>query len=247
MNTLYIVSTPIGNLQDITLRAAAVLQSVPFIVTESTSKTANLLNYVRSTLPPTPGVNDTPGVKGAYTPGVGGPNQKIISFSEDEEDQKLPQIINLLELNDAALVSEAGTPLISDPGFKLVREAIKRGINVISIPGAAAPIAALTVSGLPTDKFFFVGYMPKKDGKRIELLTNLLKVKTEIGSTLIIFESPHRLVDSLKSFEQVFGDVNIVIARELTKIHEEVRREKVSECIKYFEEHQPKGEFVILI
>ncbi len=230
MSNLYIVATPIGNLQDITLRALEIILSTPIIVTESTSKFGNLVTIAEATF-------NKKRIE----------NQKIISFSEDEEDQKLPQIINLLEENEIALVSEAGTPLISDPGFKLVREAIKRDFNVISIPGATAPIAALTTSGLPTDKFFFVGYLPKKDGKRTELLTNLCEVKTKIGSTLIMFESPHRLADSLTSIAHVFGDINIVITRELTKIHEEIRREAVSESIEHFEKYQPKGEFVILI
>ena len=235
MGILYIVSTPIGNLQDITLRAATTLLSVPYIITESTSKTANLLEFVRNNL------SNTPGVKEAYTPGVRKNNQKIISFSEDEEDEKLPYIIKLLEENDAALVSEAGTPLISDPGFKLVREAVNRGITVVSIPGATAPIAALTSSGLPTDKFFFAGYLPKKEGKRTELLKKLKEFKQDIGSTLIFFESPHRLVGSLNTIQQVFGDIDIVITRELTKIHEEVWRGKISNCPVTL-----KGEMVLL-
>lgn len=238
MGRLYIVSTPIGNLQDTTIRAAQNLLSVPVIITESPSKTANLLNFLRSTL------SNTPGVKGAYTPGV---KQKIISFSENEEDAKLVQVLKLLKQHDAALVSEAGTPLVSDPGFKLVREAIKRGIQIISVPGPTAPIAALTTSGLPTDRFFFAGYLPKKEGKRSELLKRLKSAKAEIGFTLIFFESPHRLVDGLKSIENVFGNIDIVINRELTKLHEEIIRENIVDVIKRFEQAMPKGELVILI
>lgn len=232
MGILYIVSTPIGNLQDLTLRAAQTILSSPYVITESTSKTANLMGFIRTSFPSLTRMPNKP---------------SIVSFSEDEEEQKLPQVIKILENYDAALVSEAGTPLVSDPGFKLVREAVKRGINIISIPGASAPIAALTTSGLPTDKFFFVGYLPKKDGKRTEILTKLLTVKNEIGTTLIFFESPHRLVESLKSILQVYGDIPIVITRELTKIHEEVRRELVAQSIEYFTKTSPKGEFVILI
>jgi 16S rRNA (cytidine1402-2'-O)-methyltransferase len=128
-----------------------------------------------------------------------------------------------------------------------VREAIKRGVKVVSIPGATAPIAALTSSGLPTDKFFFVGYLPKKNGKRLQLLNKLKIIKDEVGTTLIFFESPHRLDESLQSISESFGDVEIVIARELTKIHEEVIRSKVSELKNKFKSNQPKGEFVILI
>lgn len=230
MNSLYIVSTPIGNLQDSTLRALETILTVPVVVTESTSKFGILKEFAQKTL-------NKKRVE----------NQSVISYSEDEEDQKIPQIVKLLEQNDVALVSEAGTPLISDPGFKLVREAIKRNVNIISIPGAAAPIAALTSSGLPSDKFMFVGFLPKKDGKRNDLLKNLASFKSKLGFTLIFFESPHRLVESLRSIEQIFGDIDIVIARELTKVHEEIKREKISNLIKLFEQHPPKGEFVVLI
>ncbi len=227
---LYIVSTPIGNLQDVTLRALETILTTPVVVTESTSKFGILIEFAQKTLS-----------KQRFE------NQIVISYSEDEEDQKIPQIIKLLEENDVALVSEAGTPLISDPGFKLVREAIKRGISVISIPGAAAPIAALTSSGLPTDKFMFAGFLPKKNGKSLELLKRLAEVKKNLNLTIIFFESPHRLVESLKNIQEIFGDTEIVIARELTKIHEEIKREKVSEQISYFEKNSPKGEFVILV
>src|SRR3989344_2619840 len=148
MTTLYIVATPIGNLQDITLRAATTLTSVPYIIAESASKAGILFEFIKKTFP----YISTSEVGSTFT-AVGSKKPNIISYSEDEEENKLPYVLKILETSDAALICEAGTPLISDPGFKLVREAVKRGVNVIPIPGASAPIAALSASGLPTDKF----------------------------------------------------------------------------------------------
>lgn len=229
MNNLYIVATPIGNLQDTTIRAASTLLSVPIIIAESTSKAGILLEFLEKQF-------------GKKRP----ENQKIISLTEDEEELKIPMLIPLIEQQDVAVISEAGTPLVSDPGFKLVREAIKRGINIISIPGATAVITSLTTSGLPSDKFMFAGYLPKKEGRRAEILLNLKEFKDKVGSTIIIYESPHRLTETLESMLRELGDLNIVIARELTKIHEEVRREKISEAIIHYKENSPRGEFVIL-
>ena len=229
MGNLYIVSTPIGNLQDITIRAASILLSSKIIVTESTSKAGILLEYLERVF------------------GNRIENQKIISLTEDEEEYKIPEILSILSDNDIALISEAGTPLISDPGYKLTREAIKKSVTVVPIPGATAPIAALTASGLPTDKFTFVGYPPKKPGKRAEILKKLSEAKQVLSTTIILFESPHRLLETLRDIQTAFGDTDIVVERELTKIHEEIRREKVSESIKHFEESAPKGEFVILL
>ena len=227
---LYIVSTPIGNLQDITLRAAHVLLKSPTIIAESTSKAGILLEFLKKQFP-----------EFEFT------EKQIISLTEDEEDQKIPSILRIIEVNDVVLISEAGTPLISDPGFKLVRQAIKRGINIIPIPGPTAAIAALTASGLPPDKFLFLGYLPKKEGKRHEVLANLKEVRKIINTTTIVYESPHRLTETLKTVRTVFGDIDIAIARELTKIHEEIRREKISEAIKHFESNKPRGEFAILL
>ncbi|HVZ67619.1 MAG TPA: 16S rRNA (cytidine(1402)-2'-O)-methyltransferase [Patescibacteria group bacterium] len=227
---LYIVATPIGNLQDITLRASEALLTANLIVTESTSKTGILLEFLRKQFP---------NIKEA--------DHKIISMTEDEEEIKIPQIIKILEENDIVLTSEAGTPLVSDPGFKLVREAAKRGINIISLPGPSAVIAALTSSGLPTDKFMFLGYIPKKPTKINEILTTVRDLKSKIGISVIFFESPHRLVEDLKIIEQQMGNIDIVIARELTKVHEEVLRGKIGDIINGFESNQPKGEFVLVI
>ncbi|MBI4089115.1 MAG: 16S rRNA (cytidine(1402)-2'-O)-methyltransferase [Candidatus Levybacteria bacterium] len=233
---LYIVATPIGNLEDITLRAIDVLQTVEVIACEDTRKTGFLLSRI---LPIN--INTINTVNNSM-------KARLISYYEQNESQKMPEIINALKNGlNVALVSDAGTPTISDPGFKLVRECIKEGIKVESIPGPSAAISALVSSGLPTDKFFFVGYLPKKEGKRKKLLTDLSSIVQTIKLTLIIFESPYRLIKTLNNLMEIFGDINIVIARELTKVHEEIYREKISESLKHFSKTTPKGEFVILL
>ncbi len=218
MGTLYLVSTPIGNLEDITLRAKRILGEVEVIACEDTRKTGNLLKKLAI------------------------PKKELLSYYEENELKRIPQIIKLLkEGKNVALVSEAGTPTISDPGFKLVRECVKEGIKIVSVPGASAILTALTASGLPTDKFLFLGYLPKKQGKRKKILESL---PTQI--TIIFFESPYRLLKSLKEIKEIFGDIEIIICRELTKIHEEIRREKVNQSIAHFEKVKPKGELTIL-
>jgi len=223
MGTLYLVSTPIGNLEDITSRAKRILSEVDIIACEDTRKTGNLLKQLNISKP------------------------KLLSYYEENELKRIPQIIQFLkEGKNVALVSNAGTPTVSDPGFKLVRECIKEKIKVESIPGASAILTALVSSGLPTDKFLFLGYLPKKQGKRQKLLEGLPTIYHNIVVTTIIFLSPHRLVKELKDIKEVFGDIEIVICRELTKIHEEIRREKISKSISYFEKVKPKGEFTLL-
>ncbi len=220
MATLYLVSTPIGNLEDITLRARRVLGGVDIIACEDTRKTGLLLQKL--------GLETRP---------------QLLSYYEENELQRIPQIIQLLkEGKDVALVSNAGTPTISDPGFKLVRETIKENIKVEAIPGASAVLAALVSSGLPTDKFLFLGFLPKKEGKKKKIIEDF-PPKT----TIIFFESPYRLLKTLKILKNVWDDKEIVICRELTKLHEEIRREKIGEAIDYFEKNKPKGEFVLLL
>lgn len=226
MGTLYIVATPIGNLQDITIRAMKILQTVDAIACEDTRKTGMLIsrNATNNSLRP-----------------------RLISYYEQNELQRIPEIINALKNGlNIALVSDAGTPTISDPGFKLVREAIRERIKVESIPGPSSVITALTVSGLPTDKFLFVGYPPKKPGHRKTLFHNIASMIRIIKATIIIFEAPHKLLRTLNEMQNEFGDIDIVLCRELTKIHEEIRREKISESLVHFEKTTPKGEFVIL-
>ena len=219
---LYVISTPIGNLGDITKRAVDTLKNLDILLVEDTRVSGKLLKN--------------------FDIGV-----KMISFNEYTEKSKTDSIINLLkDGKKVGIISDAGTPLISDPGFLLVRAAAKSGVKVVAIPGPTALIYALTVSGLPTDKFIFFGYLPKKEGKRTNILKNLKKTSNYITATIIFYESPYRLLVPLKSINEVFGDIDIVICRELTKLHEEIRREKVTEAIKHFSEIAPKGEFTLL-
>lgn len=223
---LYLVSTPIGNMEDITLRAVKILGEVDYIACEDTRKTGLLLNKVQ----PHNGLEVRP---------------KLISYFEQNEQERIPQIISLLKNGKkVALVSNAGTPTLSDPGFKLVRECVKEGIQVISIPGPSSILTAVTSSGLPTDKFLFLGFLPKKQGHRKNLFKNCHLLP--VNCTLVFFESPYRLIKSLIDLKEVFGDINIVTCRELTKIHEEIRREKISKSLEHFQKVKPQGEFTIL-
>src|SRR3990172_8555422 len=219
---VYIIYNPIGNLGDITKRAIDTLKNLDILLVEDTRVSGRLLKNFDIDV-------------------------TMISFNEYSEKTKTNLIINLLkDGKKVGIISDAGTPLISDPGFLLVREAIKNGVKVVAIPGPTALIYALTVSGLPTDKFIFLGYLPKKEGKRTNILKNLKKTSNYITATIIFYESPYRLLVTLKSINEVFGDIDIVIFRELTKLHEEIRREKVTEAIKHFSEIAPKGEFTLL-
>lgn len=221
MAILYLVSTPIGNLEDITLRAKRILGEVDIIACEDTRKTGVLLVKLNI------------------------PRKRLLSYYEENELRRIPEIVRLLkEGKNVALVSNAGTPTISDPGFKLVRECLNQGMKVEAIPGPSAILTALVSSGLPTDKFLFLGYLPKKQGKRKKLLENCKL--SAVHYTLIFYESPHRLIETLKDLQEIFGDIEIVLCRELTKIYEEIKRKKISETIAYFEKTPPKGEFTLL-
>ena len=229
MGTLYIVSTPIGNLQDITLRAIDVLNSVDFILCEDTRTSSVLLRNIEKEFPKFQN------------------KAKLVSYYEENEMQRIPEIIDLFKKDyKFALISDAGTPTISDPGFKLVRECVREKIKVESIPGASSILAALTSSGLPTDKFMFIGFLPKKPGHRTDLLKKIKNSLEIISQTVILFESPFRVVKTLEELQEVFGDIEVVLARELTKIHEEVKQGKISDLLKQYKNANPKGEFVIL-
>lgn len=231
MGILYIVATPIGNLQDISTRAIDILKKVRFIACEDTRRTGNLLQQLSS----------------LYHISIYDTKPTLISYYEQNELQRIPEIISMLKNNEnVALVSDAGTPAISDPGFKLIRECVKEGITVEAIPGPSSVLTSLVISGLPTDKFFFVGYPPRKPGHRKTFLKNILSATGIMKSTVIIFEAPHKLLRTLTECLEVFGDIDIVICREMTKIHEEVRREKISQSIEHFEKIVPKGECVLL-
>lgn len=224
--SLYIISTPIGNLEDISVRAIKILLTVDYLLCEDTRTTGILLSEIQKRYLSLVPLNFNKPV--------------LIPYYDEIENSKTPEVINhLLDGKNCALVSENGTPLISDPGFVIVREAIRKNIRVIPIPGPTAAITALTVSGLPVHNFYFGGYLPKENGKRTKVLQNLPK------STCIFYESPHRLIQSLKNIKQVKGDIHIVVCRELTKIHEEIFRGTISEALIHFS--TPKGEFVILL
>lgn len=228
---LYIVATPIGNLQDITLRAMSVLLSVSNILCEDTRKTGLLLEKLRN-----------------YKIQENLHHPSLFSYFEQNEKERIPFAIDLLKKGeDIALISDAGTPTISDPGYKLVREAVREGIKVVSIPGPTSAISALVSSGLPTDKFIFLGFLPKKMGHRIDLLKNVKKSNEYVNASIIIFESPFRISKTLNELLEIFGDVNVAVCRELTKIYEEIRRGSLKELLDYFSERKLKGEFVIIL
>jgi 16S rRNA (cytidine1402-2'-O)-methyltransferase len=216
MPALYVVATPIGNLEDITLRAIRVLKEVKLIAAEDTRKTKRLLDHY-------------------------GINTPMTSYYEHNKMTKLGYLLRFLETDDLALVSEAGMPGISDPGYELVVAAAKQGVRVVVIPGPSAIVAAVAVSGLPTDQFTYLGFLPRKKSERVHLLEQVFLEPR----TLVAFEAPHRLIDALKDLLDVLGDRRMAIGRELTKLHEEVFRGRTSEAIEHFQ--QPKGEFTIIV
>ncbi len=229
MGALYIVSTPIGNLQDITLRAIAVLGEVDFILCEDTRTSSVLLKSLKENFPDFKN------------------KARLVSYYEENEQQRIPEVLDLLKKDFSfALISDAGTPAISDPGFRLIRECVNSDIKVESIPGPSSVLAALTSSGLPTDKFMFVGFLPKKPGHRNEALKKMKQTLEILPQTVILFESPFRIKQTMEELQEVFGDIEVVLARELTKMHEEIRRGKITELQKHFEKTNPKGEFVVL-
>ena len=230
--TLYIVAIPIGQAQDISLRAAKTLLQADIIACEDTRRAGLLLQNLREL---------TPEFQTEKRP-------RLISYYDQVEQQKTPEILHsLIQGLTVALVSDAGTPLVSDPGFRVVREVIAAGLRVESIPGPSAVITALTVSGLPTDKFFFLGYLPKKTGHRKELLESLKSLVGQLKTTIIFFEAPHRIKGTLAELMEVYGEEKyVVVARELTKTYEEVQRGKIIDIAAHFKKHEPKGEFVLL-
>lgn len=218
---LTIVPTPIGNLKDMTLRALEVLKSVDEIICEDSRRTSLLLNHYQIKKP-------------------------LLVLNDFNEYETFPRIIEKLKLGkNLALVSDAGTPLISDPGYKLVRECIKQNIGVDSLPGAVSPIVALTLSGLPPDKFFFLGYLPEKSGQRQKVITQISAIAKICSTTFIILISPYKLKKTLNDLHENFGDIHITLAKELTKIHQKVTSKKVSEIIG--EHKNPKGEYILLL
>ena len=219
MGTLYIVSTPIGNLEDITLRALRVLREVRLIAAEDTRRTRQLLRHYDITTP-------------------------LLSFHDHNKAQRLPRLLRELEAGDVALVSDAGTPLVNDPGYTLVQAAIAAGHRVVPVPGPSAPLAALVVSGLPTDAFLYLGYLPRKTGERRRRLEEV----AALPYTLIFLETPQRLREALADMVAVLGaERQVAVARELTKRHEEVWRGTLGAALEYFRGVQPRGEFTLVV
>ncbi|MFQ6069252.1 MAG: 16S rRNA (cytidine(1402)-2'-O)-methyltransferase [Candidatus Aminicenantales bacterium] len=217
--TLYIVATPIGNLEDITLRAIRILKEVELIACEDTRQTRKLLTRFEI-------------------------RKKLISYYQPREKERIPYIIrSLKEGKDVALVSDSGTPGISDPGFPLIREAIKERIEVVPVPGASAITSALTASGLPTDRFLFIGFPPRKKEK----LKKMIKVLKDEESTLVFFLPANRLLAFLELIQDTLGARQAVIAREMTKIHEEFLRGETGALIEILKEGVPKGEVTLLL
>lgn len=236
MGILYIVATPIGNMEDISIRAMKTLMHVDAIACEDTRRTGTFLQQLDQKY------HDL-----LFEQGETYHRPELVSYYEQNELQRIPEIMNALK-NDlsVALISDAGTPAISDPGFKLIRECITEGIKVESIPGPSSVISALVVSGLPTDKFIFLGYPPRKPGHRKTFFERVKLSQESLLSTIILFESPHKLLTTLQDLLNVFGDIELVICRELTKVFESKRREKISESLAHYKKTAPKGEYVLL-
>jgi 16S rRNA (cytidine1402-2'-O)-methyltransferase len=218
MGTLYLIATPIGNLEDITLRAVRLLGEVSLIAAEDTRHTRKLLEHYQI-------------------------KTQLTSYFEHNKLQKVETILSALENGDVALVSDAGTPALNDPGFELVRAALAAGYPVSPVPGPSAPVAALVASGLPTDAFLYLGYLPRKTAERRRWLEQV----TDLPYTLVFLEAPHRLLASLKDLRSVLGNRPAAITRELTKRFEEIRRGTLEEVLDYFNNQPPRGEFTLVI
>lgn len=218
MGTLYVVATPIGNLEDITLRALRVLREVRLIAAEDTRTARKLLARYDITTP-------------------------TISYFEHNKAARIPQLLAALALGDVALISEAGMPGLSDPGYELIRTAVEGGYPVVPIPGASAITAALAVAGLPADRFLFLGFLPRRPKERRALLASV----AALPWTLVFFEAPHRILESLADVQEVLGDRPMVAARELTKLHEEIARGTVAELRARLEAGDTRGEFTLVV
>lgn len=218
MSILFLVATPIGNLEDITTRALRVLSEVVLIAAEDTRQTQKLLNHFNI-------------------------KTRLTSYFEHNKLGKLKVILDALAQGDVALVSDAGTPGLNDPGYELVRAVLESDHQVSPIPGPNAPVAALVASGLPTDRFLYLGYLPRKSVNRLRLLEDI----QHMPYTLICLESPHRLLSTLDDVLSIFGDRQITVAREITKRHEEFFRGTISEAITRFIEIPPRGEITLVL
>lgn len=218
MGTLYLVATPIGNLEDISARALRVLREVDLIAAEDTRQTRKLLQHYDIQTP-------------------------TISYHEHSKRGKLERILEALGGGDVAVVSDAGTPALNDPGYQLVVEAIQAGYKVSPIPGPSAPIAGLVVSGLPSDAFLYLGYLPRKSGERRRLLAEVAR----LPYTLIFLETPQRLLSALADIGEVLGNRRIAVGREMTKLFEEIWRGDVESAQQHFGSQLPRGEFTLVL
>ncbi len=218
MGTLYLVATPIGNLEDLSPRALRILGEVGLIAAEDTRVTRKLLTHFD-----------------LHTP--------LTSYFEHNKLSKLEGILSSLQDGDVALVSDAGMPAINDPGYELVRAALQAGYPVRPIPGPSAPLAALAASGLPSEAFLYLGYLPRRSSERKTLLAQV----ADLAYTLIFLEAPHRLLAGLADLEAGLGDRQMAVARELTKVHEEIWRGSLSGARAYFTLHEPRGEFTLVV
>ena len=218
MGTLYLVATPIGNLEDMSPRALRILHEASLIAAEDTRHTGQLLKHFEIVTP-------------------------LTSYFEHNKIGKLDFILDKLSSGDVALVSDAGTPAINDPGYELVRAALASGSDVVPVPGPSAPVAALSVSGLPTDSFLYLGYLPHKKTERRKFVSHV----SNVTYTLIFLESPHRIVESLEDLLSVLGDRRICVAREMTKMFEEYWRGTLSGAVEYFKSKEVRGEFTLVV
>ena len=217
--TLFVVATPIGNLEDITLRALRVLREVDLIACEDTRRTRALLSHFDIHVP-------------------------TLSYYEHNKLARGPQILRALaEGKSVALVTDAGTPGISDPGFLLVRDARAAGVSVVPVPGPSAAVTALSAAGIPADRFVFDGFLPVKPGKRL----NRLRALRELETTVVLYESPHRILKTLRAIGEVFGELEIVVARELTKQFEEIVSATPGAHLERLTATPPRGEFVVIL
>jgi 16S rRNA (cytidine1402-2'-O)-methyltransferase len=217
---LSIVATPIGNLKDITLRAVETLREADFIIAENPLHTAKLLKHFEI------------------------PKKELVQFADHNEHKVLPKILDRLEQEHGALVSDSGTPGISDPGFRLVRACVEKGVQIQNVPGTSAIITALTGSGLPTDRFLFVGFLPKTEPKLLQALESGLQTE----STLVIYESPQRISKTVDTIAKTYPSAQLVVARELTKLHEEFIRGAAVEVSTLLKKRSSmKGEIVLLV
>lgn len=218
MANIYVVSTPIGNLKDITFRAIEALKDSELIICEDTRVSSTLLSHYDI-------------------------KSKLVALNEFNEDMKSFEILSQIkELNSVSLISDAGTPLLSDPGYKFIKRAIESGHKIIPIPGASAVLPALVASGMPTNAFTYLGFLPKSSTKQEQIFSQYLNT----NHTIVFFESPHRVIKTLQTLQSTLGDINVSVSRELTKKFEETNILPISVHLKNFEVKKPKGEFTLV-